>query len=163
MPRISAHAAPAAAVAGIAALVAVASPASATAIGPNQHFAADVNGRTTSPAPIQMGCIGPITPGETGHPLAGQYVEVLPTAGTSFAVGFTGSLGDAIDVSIVYSTGNVTVVSRVGTLTGYDTKLAISTSLVLPCAGTGTAVFEPTPTSPTAVAADLTVDFIGQP
>jgi hypothetical protein len=163
MPRISAHGVPAAVAAAIVALVAPASPASATVIGPNQHFIGEVNGRTTSPAPIQMGCFGPYTPGETGHPLAGQYVEVLPPVGSASAVGFTGSLGNAIDVSIVYSTGTVTVVSHVGTLTSYGTKLPISTSLVLPCAGAGSAVFDPTPTSPTAVAADLTVDFLAQP
>jgi hypothetical protein len=164
MFRISARTAPAALLApALLAVVAAAAPASATSIGPNQYFVADLNGHVTSPAPLEMGCFGPISPGETGHPLAGQYVAVLPPDTVSGSVGFTGSAADAIDVSIVYSQGTITHVVPVGQLTSYGTKLAISTALVLPCAGSGTAVFDPTPTSPAAKAADLTVDFIGQP
>lgn len=169
MPRISAPTAPAALAAAalvpaLAAVLATAAPASATPIGPNQLFVADVNGHVTSPAPIEMGCFGPITPGETGHPLAGQYVAVLP-ADTSATnnVGFTGSAGVAVNVAIIYNLGDITVVAPVGTLTAYDVKLPIPTTLVLPCAGSGTAAFDPTPTSPTAKSADLTVDFLGQP
>ena len=167
MPRISAPIAPAAVAAAalvpaLAAVLATAAPASA-AIGPNQYFVADVNGHVTSPAPIEMSCFGRILPGETGHPMAGQYVEVLPPVTSAGSVGFTGSLGDAVNVAIIYSRGTITVVVPVGTLTDYGVKLAISTSLVLPCSGSGTAVFDPTPTSKTAVAADLTVGFIGQP
>jgi hypothetical protein len=164
MFRISARTAPAALLApALVAVVAAAAPASATAIGPNQYFAADVNGRVTSPAPIEMACFGPIYPGETGHPLAGQYVEVLPPDTTTGSVGFTGSAADAIDVSIIYSQGTITHVVPVGELTSYGTKLPISTALVLPCSGSAAAVFDPTPTSPTAQAADLTVDFLSQP
>jgi hypothetical protein len=166
--RINAPKAPAALIAGallpaLAAAVAVAAPASATAIGPNQYFVADINGHVTSPAPIEMACYGPSFPGETGNPLPGQYAEVLPPATNAGAVGYTGSLGTAINVEIIYTQGTITRVVPVGTLTAYGTKLAIPTSLVLPCYGTGTAVFDPTPTSSTAKAADLTVDFIGQP
>lgn len=168
MFRISARTAPAALVAGallpaLAAAVAVAAPASATAIAPNQYFVADVNGHTTSPAPIAMACFGPVVTGQTGNPMAGQYVEVLAPATNATSLGYTGSLGTAVNVSIIYSAGTVTRVVPVGTITAYDTPLAISTSLVLPCYGSATAVFDPTPTSATAKAADLTVDFIGQP
>jgi hypothetical protein len=110
-----------------------------------------------------MACFGPIYPGETGHPLAGQYVQALPPDTAAGSIGFTGSAADAIDVSIIYSLGTITRVVPVGQLTSYGTKLAISTLLTLPCSGSGTAVFDPTPTSSTAKAADLTVDFIGQP
>lgn len=168
MFRISAPTAPAALFAAallpaLAAAVAVAAPASATAIGPNQYFTADVNGHVTGPAPIEMGCFGPSTTGQTGNPLPGQYVEVLPPATNSTSLGYTGSLGTAISVDLVYTQGTITRVVQVGTLTAYGTPLAIPTSLVLPCYGTGTAVFDPTPTSPTAKAAGLSVDFIGQP
>lgn len=164
MFRISARTAPAALLASaLVAVVATAASASATAIGPNQYFVGDVNGRVTSPAPIEMACFGPIYPGQTGHPLAGQYVEVLPPDTTASSIGFTGSAADAIDVSIIYSQGTITRVVPVGQLTSYGTKLAISTALVLPCSGSATAVFDPTPTSPTAKAADLTVDFLSQP
>ena len=168
MFRVSAPTAPAALVAGVlvpalAAVVAGAAPASATAIGPNQYFVADVNGHVTSPAPINMACFGPTFPGQTGNPLPGNYVEVLPPTTSSGSTGYTGSLGDAVNVSIVYSVGTVTHVVPIGTLTSYGTKLAISTSLVFPCWGSGTAVFTPTPTSSTAKAADLGVEFVGQP
>ena len=164
MFRISARTASAALLApALVAVVAAAAPASATAIGPDQYFVADVNGHVTGPAPIQMGCFGPIFPGETGHPLAGQYVEVLPPDTAAGSVGFTGSAADAIDVSIIYSQGTITRVVPLGELTSYGTKLAISTGLLLPCSGSATAVFDPTPTSPTAQAADLTVNFVGQP
>ncbi len=48
-------------------------------IGPNQYFAASVNGETgiISPAVIKMACFGPIRPGQMGHPMAGQTVEVF--------------------------------------------------------------------------------------
>ncbi len=148
----------------LAAVGAGAAPASATAIGPNQYFVADVNGHVTSPAPVNMACFGPVFPGQTGHPLPGQYVAVLPpSTGATTGVGYTGSLGTAVNVSIVYSQGTVTRIVPVGTVTEYGTKLAISTSLVLPCYGSGTALFDPTPTSSTARAASLTVNFIGQP
>jgi hypothetical protein len=172
MFRISAPAAPAALVAGlltaaaVSAGVAAAGPASAATtagIGPNQYFVADVNGHVTSPAPISMACFGPVMPGETGHPMAGQYVEVLPATTNAGSIGYTGSLADAVNVAIVYSQGTASHYVPIGTVTAYGMPLAIPTSLVLPCYGSGTAVFDPTPTSPTAVAADLTVSFIGQP
>lgn len=168
MFRISAPTVPAARIAAallpaLAATAVIAAPASATAIGPDQTFVADVNGHVTGPAPIEMGCYGPSYQGETGNPLPGQYVEVLPPTTNAGSLGYTGSLGTAVNVDIVYSQGTITRVAVVGTITAYGTPLAIPTSLVLPCYGTGTAVFEPTPTSSTARATDLTVDFIGQP
>jgi hypothetical protein len=168
MLRISAPTAPAALVAGVlapalAASLAVAAPASATAIGPDQYFVADVNGRNTGPAPIDMACFGPIIQGQLGHPLAGNYVEVLPPVTSAGSVGYTGSLGDSVDVSIIFSTGTITVDEPIGTLTSYGTKLLISTQLSFPCSGVGTAVFTPSPNSPTAEPATLAVTFVGQP
>lgn len=145
------------------ALVTAAAPASAAAIGPNQHFAADVNGHTTSPAPVNMACFGPVYPGETGHPMAGNYVEVLPAPTSTAVPGYTGSLGDAVSVSIIYDEGDLVVVVPIGTITAYNTPLVIPTSDVFPCYGSGTAVFNPEPTSATARSVDLTVNFIGQP
>jgi hypothetical protein len=144
-------------------VVAAAAPASATAVGPNQQFTADVNGHTISPAPINMACFGPVYPGETGHPMAGNYVELLPPSTTAANVGDTGSLGSAVNVSIIYDEGDLVVVVPLGTITAYNTPLAISTSDVFPCDGSGTAAFDPTPTSATARSVDLTVNFLGQP
>lgn len=170
MPRISAPKAPAALAAALvpalAAVLAAAAPASAAGIGPNQHFVGALNGDSTSPAALRMGCFGPVTPGETGHPLANQFAEVLSPAassGSATAPGFTGSLADAVDISIVYARGTVVVVTPIGEVTAYGQELEIPTSLVLPCFGSGTLVFDPAPTSPTAVPYDLTIDFVGQP
>jgi hypothetical protein len=44
-------------------------------VGPNQLFAGFVNGNHFSPT-VRMACFGPIRPGETGHPLAGQTFSV---------------------------------------------------------------------------------------
>lgn len=170
MFRISAPAAPVALLAGLVAAAAVglaaAAPASAAttaAIGPNQYFVADVDGQVIGPATIQMACFGPVYQGETGHPAAGQYVEVLPPTSTTGSIGYTGSLANAINVAIVYSQDTVSHVVPVGTVTAYGMPVQIPTSLVLPCYGSGTAVFDPTPTSATAKAADLAVNFAGQP
>jgi len=169
MPRISAPTAPAALAAALvpalAAVLVTAAPASAAAIGPNQHFVGALGGDSTSPATLQMGCFGPITPGESGHPLANQFAEVLSPAVSSgsAALGFTGTLANAVDISIVYARGTIVVVTPIGEVTAYGQELEVPTSLVLPCSGSGTLVFEPTPTSPTAVPYDLTVNFVGQP
>ena len=124
-------------------------PASAANIQPNQYINGDVNGFTSGTAPIQVDC-------QTGHPLAGQFVEVIPgsPAGSALA-GFTGSAGTAVTVTLDYPTfpGPVTV----GTLTAYGTELAIPTTLKLTCGDSGEAVFTPTPTSPTARPATLPI------
>src|SRR5579864_6920914 len=85
------------AVAGLAlaACVATALPASAGRVGPNQYFTGVINGHdgnTTIPIVIRMACFGPIKPGETGHPEAGQTVAVhqlFPPATSS--LGYTGN------------------------------------------------------------------------
>jgi hypothetical protein len=133
----------------------VARPALAENIMQNQYFNGDVNGYTSGTAPIQVDC-------QTGQPLAGQYVEVVPgsPAGSSLT-GFTGSAGTAVTVTLDYPTGSGP--KTVGTLTAYGTELAIPTTLDLPCTGSGTAVFTPTPTSQTAKPATVPIADAGQP
>jgi hypothetical protein len=127
-------------------------------IGPNQFFSGLVNGVSTDAA-IQMACFGAITPGETGHPLPGQSVEVLPApAAGTVDVGYTGSAA----TEIVVNFGPASTTTPV-TLGYYAVKADIPTSLVLPCAGTGTVVFTPAPGSPTARSATLPVRYVGQP
>ena len=60
-------------------LVATTSTAGATtggAVGHRQAFVGRVNGSFDG-ATIDMACFGPITPGQTGHPMAGQVLDVL--------------------------------------------------------------------------------------
>ncbi|MGH3795913.1 MAG: hypothetical protein ACRDSP_13610 [Pseudonocardiaceae bacterium] len=128
-------------------------------IGPDEYFSGLVNGQTGQ-ASIQMGCFGPIHPGQTGHPFAGQTVEVIPVAGpTSRDIGFTGSAATAIDATFPPpSTTSLPVV-----LHDYAVTEQIPTSLVLPCFGRGVVTFVPDPTSRTARTATVQVTFVGQP
>jgi hypothetical protein len=128
-------------------------------IGPNQHFYGEVNDHAGH-ATIQMGCFGPIYPGQTGHPLAGQTVKVLPApAPTTSDIGFTGSAAHAIAVRFPTPTAaNTPVILR-----AYAVTAPIPVTLTLPCFGSGTVAFVPDPTSPTAQSATVTVSFVGQP
>ncbi len=55
------------------------------------------DGNTVTPIPIQMGCFGPLTPGETGHPLRGQTLAVHQL----FPPVASGSLGRTGDDSTI--------------------------------------------------------------
>jgi hypothetical protein len=127
-------------------------------IGPNTFFVGEVN-NTAGPAVIQMACFGPVTPGETGHPLAGQTVKALP-ASTPVAntAGYTGSAADEILVSFNLASATTPIV-----LHYWAVSAAIPTTLVLPCGGTGTVTFTPYPGSTTSRPATVTVSFVGQP
>ncbi|MHA6757035.1 hypothetical protein [Streptacidiphilus sp. PAMC 29251] len=122
-------------------------------IGPNQYFTGLVNNVSTQ-AVIKVVCPGPVIPGETGHPLSGQTVAALPaTVSSSTAAGFTGSAANRIQVGFGTAASATTPVL----LTDWAVKAAIPTSLLLPCSGSGTVVFVPLPTSPTAHSATVTV------
>lgn len=130
-------------------------------IGPNQVFAGQVNGVADN-APIQTDCLGPITPGETGHPLAGQYVEAVPAPASSATAGYTGSAGRLLQVTLT-APASSTLTTVIGTLNSYYVQLPIPTTLTVPCSGTGLVAFTPTPTSSTARSATVTVDFLSGP
>ncbi|MFJ6216645.1 hypothetical protein ACIQGZ_25435 [Streptomyces sp. NPDC092296] len=127
-------------------------------IGPGQYFTGLVNG-SGSGAVIQMACFGPLVVGQTGHPLAGQTVTVLPASASSSSkdVGYTGS-ANAVDVVFGVSASSLPL-----TLRTYAVRAAIPTSLTLPCYGTGTVAFVPNPSSPTALPAYVTVTYASQP
>ena len=150
----------------LATAVVVASAAAAQAkVGPNQYFRGRVNGQNglAAPAVIRMACFGPIIPGQTGHPMAGQTVEVVRKTASVAGSGFTGPNATSIVVFFgvlpptPVATGNIT-------FTRYGVAQAIPTSLLLPCAGTGNVNFVPLPMSPpTSRAAAVRVNYIGQP
>jgi len=149
-------------VATAALVTATATPAAAaTAIGPGQYFSGVVNGRLGS-ATIAMACFGPTYPGQTGHPMAGQTVAVRqqfpPGTPTGTYIGYTGSAATGIAVGA----GSTSTTSPL-VLSSYDTPVALPTTLTLPCGGTGTVRFVPTPTSSTATVATVAVTFVGQP
>jgi len=139
------------ALAAAAVTAVTAAPASAAIIdpapiGPDQYFSGLVNGQVAH-ATIRMACFGPIRPGETGHPFAGQTVEALPApVSTTSDIGFTGSAAHAIDVHFPTPTvANVPV-----TLRDYAVTAPIPVSFSLPCFGSGQVTFVPQPTRPTA-------------
>jgi len=138
-------------------------------IGPNQYFAASVNGQlgNGSPATIQMACVGPLRPGQTGHPLAGQTVEVFRPEVIVAHDGFTGPSATSISVFFNAPPPSPAVAAAAGnvTFTRYLQPKKIPTSLVLPCAGSGNVYFVPFPSSPIGPATDavVPVHYVGQP
>ncbi len=146
-------------IAGILAgsVVATASAAGADAvapIGPNQIFHGLVNGMADN-AVIKVVCPGPSLPGQTGHPVAGQTIAVAQGPNTSPNSGYTGSAATSIIAGFgTASTSNALVFNA------YDAPLAIPTSILLPCSGTGTVQFTPNPNSDTAHAESLPVTFV---
>ena len=153
-----------------AGMVVTASAASSAAntIGPNQYFGALVNGRNgvATPAPIQMACFGPLLPGHTGHPLAGQTIEVVRPVSTAGNLGFTDANGTsvvaffgALPPTPAAATGGGTV-----TFKRYGVAKKIPKSLVLPCSGSGTVNFVPLPMSPPdSRIATVAVTYVSQP
>lgn len=136
-------------------------------IGPNQFFSGLVNGSTglAAPAEIMTDCFGPIQPGQTGHPLPGQTVEVeLASAPVSTGdVGYTGS-ARSITAYLAWPYPTATTPPElVATFGSYYVPQPIPVTLTVPCAGTGAVSFVPTPDSNTGRTATVRVTFVGQP
>lgn len=125
---------------------ALAAPAMADGgqVGPKQYFYGEVFGLTSASGQgvIEVSCASGAA---TGHPVAGQYVaahQFFPPTTTSY--GYTGNFGTEIRVNLTWSAGTITVVTPTfATLTFYDTKAEIPTSLTVPCSGTGVVGFAP--------------------
>lgn len=139
------------ALASVSALIAtgaLAAPALAQAspIGPRQYFNGEVFGPISSSVNsdvIAVECAGPEA---DGHPAPGQYVavhEIFPPVINT--VGYTGLFGSAIDANLIWSQGTITVVTHIATLTAYDVKAPIPTTITVPCNGPGVMSFTPTP------------------
>jgi hypothetical protein len=144
-------------------LAATASPALAgavdpVAIGPHQYFVGVVNGQTGS-AVIHMACYGPLHPGQTGHPMPGQTVEVRRAAVAAKSMGYTGGGAD----EIVVGAGTISSSAKSLALHYYGEVVEIPTTLTLPCYGGYDVAFVPLPTSWTARPATVRVDFVGLP
>jgi len=141
-------------------------------VGHNQVFAASVNGSTgvVAPAVIRMGCFGPLVPGQTGHPLAGQSVEVFRPEVIVADLGFTGPVSTHIQaffgppppspVAPAAGPAGSNVV-----FTRYGVRQAVPTTVTLPCAGSGNVYFVPLPWTPIGPARDavVRVTYVGQP
>lgn len=124
-------------------------------VGPGQQFVGMVNGGNVHVV-VRMGCFGPVKPGQTGHPMEGQTLEVAK-AEVIRTPGYTGSRATAIVARFREDPSPGVFFSH------YGVAKPIPTSLVLPCAGGGVVRFTPQPGSPTAHAARVTVSYEGQP
>jgi hypothetical protein len=111
-----------------------------------------------------MACFGPVRPGETGHPFAGQTLEAVRLAHLLPDVpdvGFTGPTADSIRVDIdTFLPDQAPEESIV--LSAYDAPTEIPASLELPCFGTGTVNFVPSPGGQYTRPASVPVEFVGQ-
>ncbi len=130
-------------------------------IRPHQPFLGLINGKDgiDGSVSINMACFGPVRPGQTGHPMAGQTVGVGQPEVIVGTFGNTGSRGTSVDAVFGPATAassETVVFHRYGTLT-------MPTSLVLPCSGSGTVTFVALPKSPTERSFAVPVSFVGQP
>jgi len=126
-------------------------------IGPNEYFRGFINNHPPGKAVITVICPGPVN---TGHPAAGQTIEVKTAQPTStFDIGFTGSAGTKITAALAPATTTTILAS----FTSYFVPKKIPTSITVPCSGTGKVVFRPSPTSSTAKSAVLPVTFMAGP
>ncbi|PZS23754.1 MAG: hypothetical protein DLM54_00795 [Acidimicrobiales bacterium] len=135
-------------------------------VRPNHTFGGLVNRSNgfSSPATIRMACFGPVRPGQVGHPMAGQSVEVFRPEAIRGHFGNTGAKGHSIEAYVGGSSANaIPPEMYVATFYRYDVAKAIPTSLELPCGGGGVVTFAPRPGSPTAHPATVAVNFVGQP
>ena len=115
-----------------AAAVAAAQVQDPVPIGPNQAFVGLVNG-SSSKAVIEMACFGPSRPGERGHPLAGQTLEVQPVGPVANPVAWGGT-GDARQITATYAISN-TLEVVLAKFSSYYVKAPLSTRLWFPCSG----------------------------
>ncbi|MGO8870373.1 MAG: hypothetical protein ACLQPH_03055 [Acidimicrobiales bacterium] len=143
-----------------AAVSASAGAATHDKIGPHQYFDGLVNGSigVGSPATINVVCPGPED--QTGHPVAGQTVEVTEPKAVLSTSGYTGN--DATSIVAFFgppppAAGGSGQVK----FTKYGVTKAIPTSFNLPCSGTGQVTFVPLPQSPpTSRAATVAVQYV---
>jgi len=138
-------------------------------VGPHQVFGGLVNGQSGigTPATIRMACFGAVHPGETGHPMSGQTVEVFRPEAILGHFGYTGSSATHIVAFFGPLPPNPVAAPPTAstvTFTRYDVKKPIPTSLRLPCDGTGSVTFVPLPQSPpSSHDATVQVRYEGQP
>lgn len=147
-------------------------------VGPHQSFDGLVNGHRGNaavPVVVFVACAGPIRPGETGHPVAGQTVEILPAAAARAHSGSTGDAATSIEAFFgapppagahTPAKSRATGSRSTDTVTFHRYALVrpIPPSIELPCSGTGQVTFVPFPrTPPTSRPAIVPVVYVGQP
>jgi hypothetical protein len=130
-------------------------------IGPGQWFSGEVNGVSVGTAIIKVACPTPVTSLTRGHPVAGQTVAVEPRISQPVLEneGFTGTAATHVVVDFgLPSAGSAAAV----TLSDWAVQAAVPTGLSVPCSGTGTVSFTPVPTSVSARAATVSVQWVSE-
>jgi hypothetical protein len=122
-------------------------------IGPNELFSGFVNNAPPGPAIIKVVCAVGAT---TGVPIGNQPVEVktASVSGTT-DVGNTGSNGNQITASLGAAVATIVIAH----FTSYFVPVDIPTNITVPCSGSGTVVFTPSPSGTGARSAVLPVTF----
>jgi hypothetical protein len=134
---------------------AAARPQDPVPIGPDEYFSGFINNHPPGNAVIKVICPGPAN---TGHPAGNQKMEVKTAQPTStFDTGFTGSAGRKITATLLPAAATPTVLAR---FTSFFVPKKIPVSITVPCSGTGTVVFAPSPPSSMAKSAKLPVTFV---
>lgn len=135
--------------------------AATRAIGPNQHFTGLVNGSPVDGV-IRLRCR---TAARGGHPVAGQSVSVrrlFPTTPT--LTGFTGNastIAAALHFPVLSSAASPGPAPiPLAVFSAYEQRVAIPTTLTLPCGGSGVIVFDPVQGGNTARAVRQPVKFV---
>jgi hypothetical protein len=158
----------------LAATAAAALPAGAAGkgkVGPEQYFTGVINGtdgNTINPITIEMGCFGPLHPGQTGHPLKGQTLAVHQMFPPGQASGSLGYTGNGSEIGVFFhappsARSRARAAAGTPVFTRYDKPRPLPTSVTLPCSGTGTVWFVPIPGVPPSTSASVPVQFVGQP
>ena len=129
--------------------------------------AQEVSAKKNAPAAIRMACFGPVRPGQRGHPMAGQTVEVFRPEAIAGHFGNTGSRATSIVAFFgppPPAPAPATPAASTVTFKTYGVVKKIPISLLLPCGGTGVVSFVPLPKSPpTSRDATVRVSYVGQP
>ncbi len=118
-------------------------------VAPGQQFVGLVNGGTgvAKPVAVKVFCAGAIRPGERGHVVGDQPLEVVrPEAVAN--TGNTGSAGTGITAFLGVPPTAAATVSGLATFKRYNVKKMIPTSVSAPCAGNGAITFMPFPRDP---------------
>ncbi|HXW35323.1 MAG TPA: hypothetical protein VEJ87_12150 [Acidimicrobiales bacterium] len=122
-------------------------------VGPNQYFFGTVNG-VTGDAVLKVVCPGPST---TGHAVAGQPLEVDLEAAAAGPFGFTGSAAHSIVANLAIAKS--TTSGHLAVFEQYGVKRYFPTNVSLPCSGQGVVLFDPSPTSGSAVPFGVSITF----
>lgn len=125
------------------------------AIAPHQTFIGLVNGDQVK-ASVDVDCPGPARLGQMGHPAGGQTLGVSSPAPAIAWTGNTGSRGRSITAGFVTASAAATPTV---TFSHYGSQ-PLPTTGMLPCSGSGSVVFTPSPTSHSAGSSKVSITYV---